>query len=205
MPSKHLQWAREIQAIAQTGMSYAPDRFDVERYTRLRQIAAEMMAAGDDEVASQLDSLFAAQVGHATPKIDVRAVVFREDTILLVREAEDDAWTLPGGWADPGESPSEAVERETREESGFVVKADRLLALYDRDRHPHPPLAFHVYKLFFDCELVGGTPATSLETSAVEFFRVDSLPQLSIDRVLPEQITRLYALHLDPKAPTDFD
>lgn len=205
MQSKHLQWAREIQAIAQTGMSYSPDPFDVERYTRLRQIAAEMMASGDHELAGRLNSLFATQVGHATPKIDVRAAVFRDDTILLVQETEDDAWTLPGGWADPGESPSEAVERETREESGFAVKVNRLLALYDRDRHPHPPLAFHVYKLFFDCELVGGAPATSFETSAVEFFEIDSLPPLSIDRVLPLQIQRLYTLHCDPSAPTDFD
>ncbi len=205
MLSKGMRWAREIQAIAQTGLSYAPDHFDVERYERLSEIAAEMMAAGDEFLIAPLQSLFAAEVGHATPKIDVRATVFRDDTILLVREVEDGLWTLPGGWVDPGESPSEAAARETLEESGYHVTARRLLALYDRDRHAHPPMAFHVYKLYFDCEIVAGDAKPSSETNDVAFFRLDMLPPLSIDRVLPTQIVRLYALHLDPALPTEFD
>jgi len=202
---KGMRWAREIQAIAQTGLSYAPDPYDVERYERLRDIAAEMMADGDESFIAPLRSLFAAEVGHATPKVDVRSTIFREDTILLVQEAEDGLWTLPGGWVDPGESPSEAAARETFEESGFQVSVKRLLALYDRDRHAHPPLAFHVYKLFFDCDVVSGDATPSSETNDVRFFRLDDLPPLSIDRVLPDQIARLYALHLDPALPTEFD
>ncbi len=205
MLSKGMRWAREIQAIAQTGLSYAPDHFDVERYQRLSEIAAEMMAAGDESFIASLQSLFAAEVGHATPKVDVRTTVFRDDAILLVREVEDGLWTLPGGWVDPGESPSEAAARETLEESGYRVAVHRLLALYDRDRHAHPPLAFHVYKLYFDCEIVAGSAKPSSETNDVRFFPVDFLPPLSIDRVLPEQIVRLYELHLDPTMPTDFD
>lgn len=205
MLPKRLRWAREIQAIAQTGLSYAQDPYDVERYAQLRAIAARMMADDDEQTASRLQSLFAEQVGHATPKIDVRAAVFRGDTILLVQGSEDGLWSLPGGWAEPGESPSQAVVRETFEESGFSIQVNRLLALYDRDRHDHPPMAFHVYKLFFDCAVLEGSPATSLETSAVAFFPLDDLPPLSVERVLPAQIARLLTLHRDPSLPADFD
>ncbi|MGA7671253.1 MAG: NUDIX hydrolase [Nitrolancea sp.] len=205
MLSKGMRWAREIQAIAQTGLSYAPDPFDVERYQRLQEIAAEMMAAGDESFVAPLQSLFAAEVGHATPKVDVRSAVFRDGTILLVQETEDGLWTLPGGWVDPGESPSEAAARETLEESGYRVTVRRLLAIYDRDRHAHPPMAFHIYKLFFDCEIVAGDAMPSTETNDVRFFPLNDLPPLSIDRVLPEQIARLYALHLVPSLPADFD
>ncbi len=202
---KRLQWAREIQSIAQTGLSYSPDPYDVERYVQLRDLAARMLAEDDDESFSRLQSLFSSQVGHATPKVDVRAAVFQDNAILLVQEREDGLWTLPGGWADPGESPSEAVARETLEESGFAVRVNRLLALYDRDRHPHPPMAFHVYKLFFDCTIIEGTATPSSETSDVRLFREHTLPDLSIDRVLPQQISRLFTLHRNPTMPTDFD
>ena len=205
MLSRRLQWAREIQSIAQTGLSYAPDPYDVERYIRLRSIAAEMMSSGDLFEIERLETLFATQVGHATPKIDVRATIFQNDTILLVQGTDDGAWSLPGGWADPGESPSEAIAREVHEESGYIVAANRLLALYDRDRHPHPTMEFHVYKLFFDCDIRGGNRATSPETSDVRFFPVDDLPSLSLTRVLPQQIARLFELHLHPAMAADFD
>ncbi len=186
-------------------MSYSPDPYDVERYVQLRDLAARMLAGEDDDSFIRFQSLFSSQAGHATPKVDVRAAVFQDDTILLVQEREDGLWTLPGGWADPGESPSEAVARETREESGFAVRVNRLLALYDRDKHPHPPMAFHVYKLFFDCSVADGEATPSVETSAAGFFDENDLPELSIDRVLPQQIARLFALHRDPALPTDFD
>lgn len=202
---KQLQWAREIQAIAQTGLSYARDPHDVERYAQLRAIAARMMAADDGAVATRLESLFVDQAGHATPKVDVRAAVFRDDTILLVQGTDDGAWSLPGGWADPGESPSEAATRETFEESGFQIKVNRLLAVYDRDRHGHPPLAFHVYKLFFDGQVISGSPAGSLETSAAQFFDEHRLPPLSLTRNLPGQIARLFELHRNLSLPADFD
>jgi ADP-ribose pyrophosphatase YjhB (NUDIX family) len=203
--SRRLQWAREIQSIAQTGLSYAPDPYDVERYVRLRGIAAEMMSSGESFEVEQLETLFAAQEGHATPKIDVRAAIFQNEAILLVQGTDDGAWSLPGGWADPGESPSEAIAREVREETGYTVAANRLLALYDRDRHAHPAMEFHVYKLFFDCAIRSGSPTTSPETSDIRFFPVVDLPPLSLTRVLPQQIAHLFELHKHPEMATEFD
>jgi ADP-ribose pyrophosphatase YjhB (NUDIX family) len=200
-----MRWAREIQSIAQTGLSYAADPYDIERYTRLSAIAAELMAGDDPFEIERLSALFGGEAGHATPKIDTRAAIFRDNTVLLVQGTDDSEWSLPGGWADPGESPSEAIAREVHEEAGYNVTVDRLLALYDRDRHPHPPLEFHVYKLIFDCTITGGHATTSLETSAVRFFPLSDLPPLSLTRILPQQIARLFELHLHPEWGTEFD
>lgn len=200
-----MRWAREIQSIAQTGLSYAADPYDIERYTRLSRIAAEMMARDGPFEIERLTTLFASQIGHATPKIDTRAAIFQDDAVLLVQGSDDGKWSLPGGWADPGESPSEAIAREVHEEAGYSVSVDRLLALYDRDRHPHPPLEFHVYKLVFDCTITGGEPTTSLETDAVRFFPLTDLPPLSLTRILPQQIARLFELHRHPEWGTEFD
>jgi ADP-ribose pyrophosphatase YjhB (NUDIX family) len=206
MDLRWLDWAKRLQAVAQNGLTYAADPFDVERYEQVRQVAAEMVAAGAGlPVAAVLD-VFGGQSGYATPKVDVRGVVVRDDAVLLVRERQDGRWTLPGGWADPCESPREAVVREVFEEAGFETRAVRLLAVYDRSKHAHdPPFAFHVYKLFIACALLGGTAATSAETDAVGFFRVDDLPPLSPSRVTADQIRRAVALARDPARPAEFD
>jgi ADP-ribose pyrophosphatase YjhB (NUDIX family) len=164
-----------------------------------------MMAAHSELELDLVRDLFRDETGAATPKVDVRAAVFQDDAILLVKERDDGLWTLPGGWADPNESPSEAVVREVYEESGYRTRATKLLALYDRDKHGHPPYLFHVYKLFFQCELVGGAPSPSVETEEVAFFREDELPELSLTRVMPSQISRLFAHRRHPEWPTDFD
>jgi ADP-ribose pyrophosphatase YjhB (NUDIX family) len=205
MIPKWLEWMQQLQAIAQTGLNYAQDPFDIERYEHVREIAAEMAADFSDADTSAMGALFAGEIGHATPKVDVRAAVFRDDTILLVRERSDGLWTLPGGWADIGESPGEAVVRETYEESGYRTRAAKLLAVYDRNKHPHSPYPFHAYKLFFQCELVGGEPAMSLETDGVEFFRENELPELSDMRVTPGQMARFFQHLRHPEWPTDFD
>lgn len=186
-------WGRRIQAIAQIGLTYTEGPYDRERYHELRTIAAEMLASAGGGDAAAVEDVLALEDGYATPKVDVRALAFRGEEVLLVREAADGLWTLPGGWADGGDTPAEAVVREVREETGFDARVVRLLAVYDRDRQGHPPLQWHVYKLFFLCELVGGTAATSLETTAVGFFPLDRLPPLSLGRVMPEQIVRLAA------------
>jgi len=200
-----LDWARRLQAIAQNGMTFSRDHFDIERYEQVRQIAAEIMAAHSDADMNVVRGLFAGQVGYATPKVDVRGAVFQGDTILLVKERSDGRWTLPGGWADVGDSPAEAVAREIVEESGYQARAVRLLALYDRNKHGHPPIPDHTYKLFFLCKLTGGAPAESAETDAVGFFAEHELPELSLTRVTPAQIARLFAHYRDPDLPADFD
>ena len=202
-----LAWGKRLQAIAQTGLTYAKDHFDVERYKSIRLIAAEMLAVNSGVSSDRLVDLFANEVGYATPKIDVRAAVFSEKGLLLVKERSDGCWTLPGGWADVGDSPSLAAVREVKEESGFDVAVRKLAAVYDRDhpRHGHPPMRYYVYKLFFVCDLVGGRAKTNAETVGVAFFGRDNIPQLSISRVTPEQIAHLFEHYRHPDVPTSFD
>lgn len=204
-PPKWLAWAQRLQALAQSGLAYCQNPYDIERYEAIRELAAEMVADCANVDPSDVRDLFAGQAGYATPKVDVRGAVFCGDAILLVKERQDGLWTLPGGWADVNESPAEAVVREVYEESGYRTRAVRLLALYDRNRHGHPPYIFHIYKLFFQCELEGGEPTESLETAGVGFFREDALPELSLARVTPEEIARLFELVRHPEWPTDFD
>jgi ADP-ribose pyrophosphatase YjhB (NUDIX family) len=204
-PRNLLEWARKVQAIAQTGLAFTRDPFDRERYTQLAELVAELLSR---ELAIPLGAareLWAGEHGYATPKVDVRGGVFRDERVLLVRERADGRWTLPGGWVDVNDAPSEAVAREIFEESGYRARAVKLAALVDKNRHPHPPGVHHIYKLFFLCELLGGEPAASSETDAVEFFPLQALPSLSTGRVLASQIERLYQHRLDPSLPTDFD
>lgn len=205
MDPQWLRWAKMLQTMAQTGLTYANDPYDIARYKSINQIALEMIAAGAHMEMSQVRDLFQGEQGYATPKVDVRAAIFKDNTILLVKERSDGGWTLPGGWADTGESPAESVAREVLEESGYQVRVTRLLAAYDRDKHGHPPLAYYVYKLFFECEIGGGEPASSEETEDVAFFAQDALPPLSLTRVMPAQIQRLFELHQQPTLATDFD
>ena len=204
-----LVWARELQAIAQTGLTFATSAYDRERYTTIRSLAAQMMATNSDADFGRVEALFAEQTGYATPKVDVRGAIFDEDArILLVREIADAGrWTLPGGWADVNQSPSESVIREVPEEAGLDVRVRKLAAVYDRARQGHtPPHPFHVYRLFFICDVVGGAPRAGLETSEVAFFGENEFPQdLSVARVLPHQIRRMFEHARDKDLLTDFD
>ena len=206
MEPKWLNWAKRLQALSQNGLTYAKDPFDRERYEQIRHIAAEMLAEKADAKTKDVLDLFSREKDYATPKVDVRGVVFRDGRILLVKERSDGRWALPGGWADVGESPSESVEREVWEESGFQVNAKRLAAVYDRSKHPHKPLMhYHIYKLFFLCEITGGQATTSSETEQVEFFEEGDLPELSITKVLPEQIAKMFKYHRREEMPVYFD
>jgi len=202
-----LRWAKQLAALAQNGLTFSDNPYDIERYEHLRQIAAEMMAEGFDLDKKSLLDLFAREQGYATPKVDVRGAAFRDGKILLVREALDGGWTLPGGWADPCQSPSEAVVREIFEESGFEARVCKLAAVYDRSRHPHlPAIPFHIYKLFFLCEITGGAATESHETTGVAFFAENEIPHnLSISRTLPFQIARMFDHLRHPALPTDCD
>ena len=203
---KWVGWARELQAIAQTGLHFTESHYDRERYQRIRELSAEIFSEYSGESIGLISRLFEDQTGYATPKIDVRGVVFRDKRLLLVRERADGLWTLPGGWADVNDAPSEAVEREILEESGFQTRAERLLAVFDRSKHAHePPFPYHVYKLFIQCRLEGGKAATTMETSGVDFFDEHEIPALSISRVTPEQIRFCFEMQEKPDAPSRFD
>jgi ADP-ribose pyrophosphatase YjhB (NUDIX family) len=201
-----IDWAKRLQALAQTGLTYAESAYDVERYEQVRHIAAEIAASRSDTALPKVLDLFSSDTGYSTPKVDVRGVIFHKDALLLVRERSDGRWTLPGGWADVGEAPSECVVREVFEESGFQVHVKKLLAVYDRSKHPHePPFPFHVYKLFFACEIFGGEATRSNETDEIGFFTHDVIPPLSLTRITPEQIDRVFEHHQHPEWSTDFD
>lgn len=200
-----LEWAKRLAAASQNGLAYSPNAFDRDRYRAVQRIAAEIMAEYADLDLTAVRSMLEGEVGHATPKVDVRGVVFRAERVLLVREREDGRWSLPGGWADVYDTPSEAVVREVFEESGYRTRVTKLLALYDRDRQGHPPMPFHAYKVFFQCELLGGSPTGSIETDGVDFFAEDALPDLSLGRVTAAQLHRFFEHDRHPDWPTDFD
>ncbi len=212
-----LPWARQIAAIAQNGLTFTDNPFDRQRYEALRDLGLEIMeravSMGRDVPAHVRELLLAGARGYATPKLDVRGAVFHrepdgEPVILMVKERADGGWTLPGGWVDVGESLSHAVQKEVREESGFEVKATKVIAVLDRDRQGHPAFAFHVWKVIVLCQIIGGRPHSQgdgLEIDAVAFFRRGALPPLSLPRVLPHQIVRCFDHYARPDLPTEFD
>lgn len=180
--------AQKLQALAQTGLTYTKDRYDIERYQELRNIAAQLtsdiLALDNPPV---LDA-FKQQAGYATPKVDTRAIILRQGKILLVKEADDQLWSLPGGWADVGDSPSGAVCREVEEETGLSAKVERLLGVWDRNQHGHPPYPWHVYKLIFHCRELGGELRLSADSLDIDFFDPLDLPPLSLTRIVPMEI-----------------
>ena len=200
-----LEWARKVQAIAQNGLTFSRDPFDRARYQELVELTATMLTTELEAPLATVRAFWEGEHGYATPKVDVRGGVFDGERVLLVRERADGRWTLPGGWVDVNDAPSEAVAREIYEESGYRARPVKLAALVDKNRHPHPPGVHHIYKLFFVCELLGGAPLASNETDAVDFFPVHDLPPLSTGRVLASQIERLYQHRIDRSLPTDFD
>ena len=192
-----IEWAKRIKAIAQVGQAYSQGAYDLERYRELDAIAKQMFAQMADVPIGRVEAFFVPDRGYATPKVDLRAGVFDDhDRVLLVRERSDGRWSLPGGWADVGESPSAGIVREVREESGFEVGSPELVAVVDRSLHAYlPRRPDHVYKLFFLCRREGGAAKENLEISEIGFFALDGLPELSVDRVLGEDIERLHRWH----------
>jgi len=198
--------ARELQAIAQTGLTFTKDSFDQQRYQRIRELAALMMADGSQTNRETVLDLFRQEVGYPTPKVDVRGAAFVDGKVLMVREASDGRWTLPGGWADVNQSAAECVIREIAEESGFEGRVLKLAAAWDYAKHPH--ISHHpdsIYKLFFVCELTGGAARPSNETTDVAFFSRDALPELSAGRITAAQIQRMFDHAERPELPPDFD
>lgn len=205
METKWLEWAKELQSIAQAGLTYSKDIYDLERFEMIRNISIEILSHQTEMDKTVIKELFASETGYATPKVDIRAVVFKDNKILMVKENTDGHWSLPGGWGDIGLSPSEVVVKEVKEESGFDVKAIKLLGVLDKKCHPHPPSPYHVYKMFIQCEIIGGQPKEGIETSAVDFFTETELPSLSIARNTESQIILAFKHLHNPQEPVYFD
>ena len=205
MNTELLKWFRQLRSIAQYGLTYSKDAYDRERFAAVSTVASDIATHLVGSSAEQVEAALKLEAGPPTPKLDVRAAVFEGDAILLVREAADGLWSLPGGWVDIDESPARAAERETKEESGYECQAVKLIAVWDRNRHAHPPMLLHVYKLFFLCKLLGGAPALSTETTEVGFFELDHLPPLSTARVLKAQIECAFRHRDRLDLPTEFD
>jgi len=211
--SADLDLIRRILALARTGLHFTGEQyrsdgsrtFDAERYEEIGKLAAELIATHTDAPVVELLKAWHADDGYVTPKVDVRGAIFRDDKILLVRERSDGKWTLPGGWADVNETPSQSVLKEIEQESGFAARIVKLAGVYDRRTRNHPPSVFYIWKLFFLCEIVGGEARVSNETDAVEFFPLDALPPLSSGRTVAWQIERMHAHHLDRELAVDFD
>ncbi len=177
-----LMAARRVQAIAQAGLHYSENEFDRQRYQELRDLSVELTAAATDREINKIRDLFTNETGFQTPKVDIRSVVIRDNKILLARERSDGGFSLPGGFADINNSPSEVAVKEVREETGLEVRTSRLLAVIDTDRHNFPPLEYHYYKIVFLCDLIGGELCDSNETTEAGFFDFDILPRLSEKR-----------------------
>jgi ADP-ribose pyrophosphatase YjhB (NUDIX family) len=200
-----LAWARELQALGQIGLTYSTNEYDTERYERLSEIAAEIVQGhtGLDQEAVLED--FRVQPGYATPKVDVRGAAVRDGKILLVQEGWDGRWCMPGGWADVGDLPSAAVEREVWEESGFRVVTRKVVGVYDANRDGVPIEFYHAYKIVFWCQITGGRARPSHETPAVAFFSFDDLPPLSSPRTDERHLVEVRAHLQDPTRLPAFD
>lgn len=191
---KVLENVKRIKAIAETGLIYAKDNFDIERYQEIQEIVYSMLSELTELPIEKLKSFYLPVNDYPTPKVDVRAILINEqDQILMVKEKSDGKWTIPGGWADVGLTPKEVILKEIEEEVGVLASVVRLLAVYDKKCHPHPPQPFYVYKMVFYCHLLDGAVfKPSFEIEEVKYFNVDKLPSLSTDRILSSQILDLY-------------
>ncbi len=197
-----------LSALSQSGLTYGTNEYDLDRYRKLGALAADLLAALTDEPAETWRLELGRDAGYATPKVDVRgALVDDDERILLMRERSDGRWSLPGGWADPLDTPSRAVEREILEETGYGATAVKLVGVWDRETQGHvPPLPFSIYKLFFLCAATGEVrPPDALETLEIGWFPLDGLPELSRGRINARQLGRMVAHRRDPTLPTEFD
>lgn len=201
---KWLVWAQEIFSLSQSGLTYSGNPYDIERYKRLQEITAEIISSQSELAKESVLDSFSMQAGYITPKVDVRGAVVHEGKILLIQERADGMWAMPGGWADLGDSPATVAEREVWEESGFRVKAEKVVAVIDANRI-QPMEFYHAYKIIFLCRLLEGEPRTSYETLAVDFFDPDHLPPLSMYRTNEDMLKEVFAHVATPDRPTAFD
>lgn len=199
-----LRLAMELQSLSQSALHYCKDVYDIERFERIRQISAEMVAMHTDMSVKRVEELFCHETGYQTPKIDTRAAVFQDGRILLVRERSG-KWSLPGGWCDADCAPAQSAVKEVQEEAGLTVTADRLIAVQDRDRHNTPPYAYKIVKLFFLCTSHGGAFVPNAETTAAEYFDENALPPLENEKCTKEQIALCFEAYRSETWETRFE
>jgi len=201
---KWLEWAVELQALAQTGLTYTDNPFERERYGRIREIAAEMLACKSEIPLEKVKDLFCSDSGYQTPKLDTRAAIFEDGKILLVREGSGN-WSLPGGWVDVNVSVAENAVKEVREEAGLDVSADLVIAVQDRDKHNLPVYAWKVCKIFVLCTKLGGSFRENLETTESRYFALDELPPLAEAKNTAAQIAMCFEAYRSPNWKTRID
>lgn len=201
---KWLQWAVELQSIAQAGLFYGKDEFDKERYQRIRDITAEMISYKSDISIEKVKDLFCSEIGYQTPKLDSRAAIFKEDKILLVHE-KNGTWSLPGGWVDVNVSVKENTIKEVKEEAGLDVTADKVIAVQDREKHNLPIYAYKVCKIFVLCSVIGGSFVENIETSESRYFGTDEIPTLAEEKHNEEQIRMCFEAYHAEHWQTLFD
>lgn len=202
---KWLEWAIEIQSLSQIGLTYTKDVYDRERYQRLREISAEMLAKKTEVSIEKVKDLFCHETGYQTPKLDTRAAIFRNNKILLVHE-NNGTWSLPGGWCDVLESVKSNTEKEVREETGLNVKAVKIISIQDRNKHNKPVYAYGVCKIFVLCEVINGKFVENIETTEIRYFSLQDLPHnLAEEKTNKEQIEMCFKAYLNENWQTQFD
>lgn len=204
MNEKWLEWAIELQSLAQAGLTYGKDPFDRERYERIRGISTEMLSYKTEIPVEKVRDLFCNETGYQTPKLDTRAAIFEQGKILLVQEM-DGRWSLPGGWVDVNVSVGENAVKEVYEEAGLVVTADRLIAVQDRNRHNLPAYAYGVCKVFVLCSVKGGKFRRNIETTGYDWFAENALPQLAKEKNTEQQVHMCFQAYRDKAWSVQFD
>ncbi len=207
MKKSLLDIARELQAISKSGLTFSKDPFDLERFKQLEELAVEIIANHTLHSKESIQMLFSAEQGYPTPKLDVRAAVFKDNKILMVRERESSAWTLPGGYVDVNEPLSRSAAREVLEESGMIVDTKKVAAIFDHRQHGYLPHLFHFYKIYVVCDLIGGEAKPNMETLEVNFFSQEEVQTLELDpgRMTRKHVLRMFDHFVHPELPTDFD
>lgn len=205
MQKQWLRWAKELQSIAQAGLAYSKDKYDMERFQQIRDLSVEILDQYTDMDHGKIKDLFCGETGYQTPKVDIRGAIFKDDRILLVKESTDGCWAMPGGWAEVGLSVRENVMKEAKEEAGACVVPKRIIAIQDRNRHNEPVSAFDIYKIFVLCDWVEGKFEENIETEDYGFFTLSDLPALSVGRNTKEQIQICFEAQADERAAVVFD
>ena len=205
MKEKWLFWASELQSIAQAGLTFCENNYDRDRYEKIRNIVIEILHEYTETDHKKIRELFASETGYQTPKVYIRASVFKDNKILMVKEKVDGAWALPGGWADVNSSVSESAIRECNEEAGALVKPKRIVAIHMGNKHNNHNFPFTIYKIFVECELVENSFKENTETLDAQFFEADKLPELSFERNTPDQIKMCFEARACKVFETIFD